>query len=121
MYLTGITFPKNLKTIPVSFASNVTSLTSITWPEKLEEIGGAGEFDAGCFGGSGITELVLPEGLKVIGTAAFRGCKKLTSVTIPNSVETIGNRAFADCPELTSVTIPRRSIDYPGSDYSGAF
>jgi hypothetical protein len=37
---------------------------------------------------------IIPDGIKQIATAAFRGCSGLTSVTIPNSVTSIGKLAF---------------------------
>ncbi len=53
-----------------------------------------------------VKDLAIPEGVKAIGSNAFRSCSGLTSVTIPNSVTTIGSYAFSGCSGLTSVTIP---------------
>ena len=54
--------------------------------------------------GLGITSVVIPNTVKIIGISAFRE-NYLTSVTIPNSVTSIGNSAFGG-NQLTSVTIP---------------
>ena len=54
--------------------------------------------------GLGITSVIIPNTVKIIGKGAFRE-NKLTSVTIPTSVTSIGNSAFCD-NKLTSVTIP---------------
>ena len=54
--------------------------------------------------GLGITSVVIPNTVKIIGKDAFRK-NKLTSVAIPNSVTSIGNSAFSS-NHLTSVTIP---------------
>ena len=54
--------------------------------------------------GLGITSVIIPNTVKIIGKDAFRE-NKLTSVTIPTSVTSIGNSAFCD-NKLTSVTIP---------------
>ena len=51
-------------------------------------------------------DVVIPDSVTSIGTAAFSGCYRLTSVTIPDSVTSIGSGAFSDCSGLTSVTIP---------------
>lgn len=52
-----------------------------------------------------LRKIVLPEGLKVIGKAAFRDCNKLTDVTIPDSVEVIDDEAFLDA-DLNRVYLP---------------
>ena len=71
-----------------------------------------------------ITELVIPDGVKSIGSYAFYRCSDLTSVTIPNSVTSIGNWAFYGCSGLTSITIPNSvtSIgNYAFSDCSSLY
>ncbi len=52
-----------------------------------------------------LTDVVIPDTVKVIKVAAFRGCKNLKTVTIPNSVTTIEEAAFCDCAKLTSFII----------------
>ena len=39
-------------------------------------------------------DVVIPEGVKSIGSWAFYGCSSLTGVTIPEGVKSIGERAF---------------------------
>ena len=56
--------------------------------------------------GEHVTKLVLPEGLKSVGTDAFAGCTGLTEVVIPDSVMAIGDSAFSDCSGLTEMVIP---------------
>ena len=54
--------------------------------------------------GLGITSVVIPNTVKIIGDMAFEG-NHLTSVAIPSSVTSIGEMAFYK-NHLTSVTIP---------------
>lgn len=51
-------------------------------------------------------EVVIPEGVEIIGRSAFNGYKNLKSVTIPEGVQVIGNFAFSGCNNLTGVQIP---------------
>ena len=70
---------------------------------------GTAELDFGAFEEcSGITKVILPRSLKVIGDSAFYGCSKLTAVGFhPNStITTIGVGAFADCTALTDIHVP---------------
>ena len=64
-----------------------------------------------------ITDLVIPNGVTVINSYAFAGCKGIKSVTIPNSVTTIGGNAFRGCTGLTSITIPGSVTSIEGSAF----
>ena len=50
-------------------------------------------------------EVVIPSGVKKIGSQAFTG-KNISSVIIPETVNEIEETAFYECKQLTSVTIP---------------
>lgn len=61
------------------------------------------------FAASTVQEVVLPKGMKSIGSCAFYGTL-ITSIEIPASVETIGNMAFYGTASLTTVTFAENSI-----------
>jgi len=84
---------------PAEF-SNCSNLTSITLPNAIRTI------TFGAFGGTGLTNLTIPQSVTNIGDFAFESCANLTNVTIPNSVTYIGGGAFAFCAELRNVSIP---------------
>lgn len=44
----------------------------------------------------------------VIGKECFAGCGGITQIILPDSVKMIRSKAFANCTDLTSVTIPKR-------------
>ncbi len=52
------------------------------------------------------TDVIIPEGITVIGDSAFIGHTGIKSITIPNSVEVIEKCAFW-CLELESIVIPQ--------------
>ena len=51
------------------------------------------------------TDAIIPDGVRVISSGAFRKCRNLISVTIPDSVTEIENGAFSECYNLTNVII----------------
>lgn len=53
---------------------------------------------------TGLSDVVIPDGVTDIGDEAFRECIGLGSVTIPNSVTTIGHYAFENCYGLKNIT-----------------
>lgn len=55
-----------------------------------------------CLNGTDIKDLVIPDGLTSIPSAAFAGIGSITSVTIPNSVTSIGYYALS-CQNLEKV------------------
>ncbi len=61
---------------------------------------------AAFFSCGNLREVVLPQGLKVIGKGAFDGCEKLTDIEIPAGVEKIESSAFVACESISEITVP---------------
>lgn len=61
-----------------------------------------------CYNLKGLTSVILPQTLKVVGSYAFYGTK-LTQVSIPNSVAEIEDYAFAGISSLTKVLFEETS------------
>ncbi|MBO5015867.1 MAG: leucine-rich repeat protein, partial [Bacteroidaceae bacterium] len=59
---------------------------------------------SGC---SSLTSISIPPSVTQIGGSAFSGCSSLTSISIPPSVTGIGYRAYSECYNLMSVFIPK--------------
>ena len=53
-----------------------------------------------------LTEIGLPDSVRVIGDYAFSSCKLLSAITLPDSLTEIQEGAFKGCSELASITIP---------------
>lgn len=77
------------------------SITSITIPNSVREIGSAAFY--GC---AKLKSVVLPEGITSIAYNTFDDCRSLESIYIPSSVRSIGSYAFNKCISLTSIVIP---------------
>lgn len=90
-------FYKGSNNTKAFFQLNKKTAKSVTFPEGIEEIYGVLQ------GVTTLTEVSLPQSLKVIGYESFRSCKTLESITIPQNVEVIGTNAFAYCSKLANI------------------
>lgn len=132
--VTAVTFPSTVKSITSCFGS-CDKLASVSIPEDAyidgAFIGTAWAKAMGDFfvwNGNLIryqgtaTEVVVPEGVAAIGTAAFSpdwwrfddkdemkrlaSATNITSVLLPSSLEEIGTGAFSGCEKLAAIDIP---------------
>ena len=112
--LTSVTIPDSVTTIGNYAFLSCTALTKVditdlaTWCKISFEDSQANPVCCArnlYLNGTLIEDLVIPNGVTMIGDYAFYNCDALTSVTIGDSVTTIGEKAFGGCDSLTSVTI----------------
>ncbi|MCL2796932.1 MAG: leucine-rich repeat protein [Firmicutes bacterium] len=90
-YIYSVTIGKNITAIGDNAFVNLPSLSRVTFENGsvLATIGNS------AFADTGLTSVVLPEGLQTIGDYAFNNVMSLTAVRIPVSVQSIGASAFA--------------------------
>ena len=55
-----------------------------------------------------LQEVILPEGVLEIQSAAFMGCRQLTGISLPASLSSVASDAFMGCPSLV-ITAPAGS------------
>jgi len=96
-------------TWPVTSIGNTafwySSVTSVTIPDTVTNIGGA--IDEGAFFEcNNLASVTIGSNVATIGPEAFAFCYSLTNLNIPHSVVSIGDNAFYNCTDLTSVSIP---------------
>ena len=87
-----------------------TSLESVALPATLTEVGDS------AFAGSGLVQIVVPDGVKELGKSAFSSCDHLVSASIGRSVVVLPFRAFYRCGNLASVTVAEGALDTIGND-----
>lgn len=78
------------------------ALENIVMPGEMRYPDGSnGLLSIGCFEGCGLLrEIVIPEGIAVIGANAFHNCAALESVTLPRTLKAIRSGAFSGCARL---------------------
>ena len=78
-----------------------TGLTSIIIPDSVTVIG-----DYSFYNCTSLTSIIIPDSVTVIGNYLFYECTGLTNIILPDSVTVIGGYSFVDCTSLTNVIIP---------------
>ncbi len=95
----GVLFNKDKTELVKYPVANIR--TSYTIPDTVTFI-----IDGAFYDADFLVELVVNNGVTIIGWYAFYGCDNLTDINIPNSVNSIGVSAFNECNSLKSITIP---------------
>lgn len=98
--------------IPTTYAGDFTIPSSVNGYTVTKV--GAYAFQ-GC---SGITAMILPEGIKEIGDYAFVNATAMTSVSLPESLEKIGSGTFK-YSGLTAVELPENSLNLGSAAFMG--
>lgn len=128
--LESVQLPNSLKVIGSYAFNECESLKEIKIPDSVERIYQCAfadckklksvqlsknltELDDGAFEFTGLTKIVIPDGVKSIGYSTFCFCEDLKEVTLPNSLQSIFGSAFLYCTSLTAVTFPD-SLEYIG-------
>jgi uncharacterized repeat protein (TIGR02543 family) len=113
--LTSITIPDSVTSFESAGAfEGCTSLTSITLPKQISEIGEWMFCDC-----TSLTSITIPDGVTWISSYAFRGCTSLKEIHLPDGLEDIGWGILAHCTSLTSVTIPDGVSEVSGEMFYG--
>lgn len=78
---------------------NDTSLTTAAFPNVVTIKGAAFRNTA--------VRFTFPRSLKSIDLQGFMECRGLTEVVLPDTMDLVGATAFASCPNLTKITLPK--------------
>lgn len=69
---------------------------------------------------SDVEEVILPNGLKTIGEAAFYQCSSLKKINFPEKLERIKHSAFKSCIALESVDFPKEMLYIESSAFENS-
>lgn len=118
-----VKWPKNLKRIGERAFMECEKLNRVVLPATVESIGEGAflwskcskvdlsqctkleELPSSVFQNTKVAEVILPEGVKRIGSEAFRNDDKLVAINFPSTVEYIGEYAFSVCKSLKKLDL----------------
>ena len=90
-------------------------ITSIVFPNTITLIG------TSAFQGCNFTEITIPGSVKKISNYAFFGCNKLNDVILGDGVEEMGKAVFNACNYITHIEIPSTLSSIYSSDDNASF
>lgn len=64
---------------------------------------------------------VIPNGILIIGEAAFGNCCDLEEIILPESIRILENKVFQDCSKLKSIKLPNQISSIASSAFSGCW
>lgn len=109
-----IEIPENVAHIKETIFFNKNMIKKIVFSKTVEDIR-----KPYCFGGMGnLEQVILNEGLSIIGWSAFGHCKKLKKIVIPSTVKEIEGHAFMNSG-LEEVEILSDDIEYGEEVFEG--
>lgn len=100
--LASVSFSYRLKYLGARAFKGCTNLQFVDLSATKLELIDKNTFD-GC---KRLTEVILPESIKVIGDKGFFECKRLGSINLPEGLTSIQEYAFTDCYSLSTVELP---------------
>lgn len=124
----SLVIPEGVVEIGYAAFADCTSLTgTLTLPSTLKKIGEKKGYTGGWDGAfkhcNFVCELILPEGLEVIGLGSFTECKNLYGeLRLPDGLKEIGESAFAGCENFSGdLIIPQGITDIPNNCFNGTW
>lgn len=109
-YLDGVTLPEGLRRIGRDAFKRCRNLTGISFPLSLEEIG------EWAFSGCSLSEVVLPQGLRVVDDLAFNYNESLETVRIYGKFDRV-QRPFEDLTNIKDVYYVAEEIQADNGRY----
>ena len=109
--LTDVTIPESVTEIHAGAFCHCRSLPTIHFPSKLKILG-CGDLEGNCLrtwgafeGCTHLSDVIIPDGVIVMGDSLFYSCERLHTMSIPDSVKILGEESFAYCTGMKELHI----------------
>lgn len=90
-----------------------------TYNGKLKRMVAGGELPSSTFAGcKSLTDVSFPENLKQLGNDVFNGCSSIEKIVIPEGVVSIAVGAFANTPSLKTLVLPDSIEKLSGGEFN---
>ncbi len=96
---------------------NTYTPSSVLLPSTLKKIGKCAFALGSADYAATMTSIVFPDGLEEIGAMAFQN-SKLKSVSLPNSLTTLGQAAFTGSTEITAIKLSANVTEIPANAFA---
>ncbi|EGD47403.1 protein of unknown function DUF291 [Ruminiclostridium papyrosolvens DSM 2782] len=103
--------PTNADGVP--WKSYITGITSLVVQEGVKNLG-----DRTCYGATSLTSVSIPSTVSDIGNGVFRGCTALTEASFGGAI-TMDKNVFYGCTSLKIVSIPEGTTILADNTFSG--
>lgn len=114
--LESIVIPEGVIEMETNIFNECYGLKSITLPSTLQKIPCLGYLEDGYLK---VDNIILGDGIKIIGERAFQDMNNLKTIIIPDSVTSIEDNAFNNCSVLTNLVLPDSITTIGNAAFSG--
>lgn len=114
--LESIVIPEGVIEMGTNIFNECYGLKSITLPSTLQKIPCLGYLEDGYLK---VDNIILGDGIKIIGERAFQDMNNLKTIIIPDSVTSIEDNAFNNCSVLTNLVLPDSITTIGNAAFSG--
>ena len=108
-----LTLPYHMTSVGDFAFWGCSGLTGVDFSPELKEIGQS------AFAYSGMTSVLLQDGLEILGARAFQDCWHLRSVRLSPNTPIIQSETFKNCAELSTVRVPYGVTDIEDHAFEG--
>ncbi len=101
--LTTVNFSSTITELGYGLFNYCTALKTLRLPENLVQT-------TECFDYSGLETVIIPAGVKTIGSYTFWSCESLSNVIFEGEIEEISYGAFNGCTKIEKLVIPSSNL-----------